>query len=45
VEETLLIWIKDRKFEIGDILHYHKIIVDLSETDRLMKGIDKLGFE
>ncbi|MCB0539721.1 MAG: DNA methyltransferase, partial [Bacteroidetes bacterium] len=33
---------KDRKLEFDDILHYQKIIVALSETDRLMKEIDKI---
>lgn len=33
---------KDRKLEFDDILHYQKIIVALSETDRLMKAIDKI---
>ncbi|MFN8436155.1 MAG: type ISP restriction/modification enzyme [Cytophagales bacterium] len=31
---------KDRKLEFDDILHYQKIIVALTETDRLMKEID-----
>jgi predicted helicase len=38
-------WLKDRKsrqLEIEDISHYQKIIVALSETDRLMKEIDKI---
>lgn len=38
-------WLKDRKdckLEFEDILHYQKIIVALSETDRLMKEIDKV---
>ncbi len=38
-------WLKDRKertLEFDDILHYQKIIVALTETDRLMKEIDKL---
>ena len=38
-------WLKDRKerkLEFEDILHYQKIIVALSETDRLMKVIDKI---
>ena len=35
---------KDRKLEFDDILHYQKIIVALSETDRLMKEIDKIDF-
>lgn len=33
---------KDRKLEFDDILHYQKIIVALSETNRLMKEIDKI---
>jgi predicted helicase len=36
---------KDRKLEFDDILHYQKIIVALSETDRLMKEIDKIEIE
>jgi predicted helicase len=36
---------KDRKLEFEDILHYQKIIVALSETDRLMKEIDKIKIE
>jgi predicted helicase len=38
-------WLKDRKertLEFDEILHYQKIIVALSETDRLMKEIDKI---
>ena len=38
-------WLKDRKertLEFDDILHYQKIIVALSETDRLMKEIEKI---
>jgi predicted helicase/very-short-patch-repair endonuclease len=41
-------WLKDRKerkLEFEDILHYQKIIVALSETDRLMKEIDKVAGE
>ncbi|CAM1346827.1 type ISP restriction/modification enzyme [Tenacibaculum insulae] len=41
-------WLKDRKdrvLEFEDILHYQKIIVALSETDRLMKEIDKIEIE
>ena len=41
-------WLKDRKertLEFDDILHYQKIIVALSETDRLMKEIDKIAIE
>jgi len=40
-------WLKDRKgreLQIEDILHYQKIIVALSETDRLMKEIDRIDF-
>ncbi|GGE31650.1 type ISP restriction/modification enzyme [Psychroflexus planctonicus] len=40
-------WLKDRKgrqLEFDDILHYQKIIIALSETDRLMKEIDKIDF-
>ncbi|MDT0293415.1 type ISP restriction/modification enzyme [Mesonia ostreae] len=36
-------WLKDRKgreLKFEDILHYQKIIVALTETDRLMKKID-----
>ena len=36
---------KDRKLEFDDILHYQKIIVALSETDRLMKEIDAIEIE
>jgi len=36
---------KDRKLEFDDILHYQKIIVALSETDRLMKEIDGINIE
>ena len=38
-------WLKDRKnrkLAFDDILHYQKIIVALTETDRLMKAIDKI---
>ncbi|MDP8218681.1 MAG: type ISP restriction/modification enzyme, partial [Candidatus Theseobacter exili] len=41
-------WLKDRKkrtLEFDDILHYQKIIVALSETDRLMNEIDKIEIE
>jgi predicted helicase len=40
-------WLKDRKGRIltfEDILHYQKIIVALSETERLMNKIDDLEF-
>ncbi|MFD2163021.1 type ISP restriction/modification enzyme [Paradesertivirga mongoliensis] len=38
-------WLKDRKgreLDFEDILHYQKIIVTLTETDRLMKEIDEI---
>jgi hypothetical protein len=38
-------WTKDKKeriLEFGDILHYQKIIFALTETDVLIKGIDKI---
>ena len=38
-------WLKDRKereLTYEDILHYQKIIVALSETDRIMKEVDKI---
>jgi predicted helicase len=38
-------WLKDRKersLEFEDILHYQKIIVALTETNRLMKEIDRI---
>jgi predicted helicase len=41
-------WLKDRKertLDFEDILHYQKIIVALSETDRLMKEIDNIELE
>ncbi|MBU8891592.1 MAG: N-6 DNA methylase [Bacteroidales bacterium] len=41
-------WLKDRKerqLSFEDILHYQKIIVALSETDRIMKEIDKIEIE
>ncbi len=41
-------WLKDRQertLEFDDILHYQKIIVALSETDSLMKEIDKIEIE
>jgi predicted helicase len=40
-------WLKDRKdreLSYEDILHYQKIIVALSETDRIMKEINKISF-
>lgn len=41
-------WLKDRKervLDFEDILHYQKIIVALTETDRLMKEIDQVEIE
>jgi very-short-patch-repair endonuclease len=41
-------WLKDRKdreLQIDDIRHYLKIIVALTETDRLMKEVDKIELE
>jgi predicted helicase len=41
-------WLKDRKgrtLEFDDILHYQKIIVALTETDRIMKVIDGIEIE
>lgn len=38
-------WLKDRQgrtLSFEDILHYQKIIVALTETDRIMKEIDKI---
>ncbi|MEX2513325.1 MAG: hypothetical protein WD398_10510 [Cyclobacteriaceae bacterium] len=35
---------KGRNLEFDDILHYQKIIVALTETDRLMKEIDRTWF-
>ena len=39
-------WLKDRKdreLSYEDILHYQKIVVALSETDRIMKDIDVIN--
>lgn len=41
-------WLKDRKertLVFDDIQHYQKIIVALTETDRIMKEIDKIEIE
>jgi predicted helicase len=41
-------WLKDRKdreLQVDDIRHYLKIIVALTETDRLMKEVDKIEIE
>jgi hypothetical protein len=35
----------DLTLQFDDILHYQKIIVALTETDRLMKEIDKIEIE
>lgn len=38
-------WLKDRKgrtLSFEDIMHYQKIIVALTETERIMKEIDKI---
>ena len=40
-------WLKDRRdreLDCEDIFHYNKIIVALTETDRIMKEIDKINF-
>lgn len=39
-------WLKDRKgreLSFEDILHYQKMIVALTETERLMKAVDEVG--
>ena len=41
-------WLKDRKgrtLAFDDIMHYQKIIVALTETDRIMKEIDRINIE
>ncbi len=41
-------WLKDRKsrtLDYDDILHYQKIIVALTETDKIMKEIDEIEIE
>lgn len=41
-------WLKDRKerqLTVEDVRHYQKIIVALTETDRLMKAIDKIKID
>ncbi|MEI7850395.1 MAG: type ISP restriction/modification enzyme [Kiritimatiellales bacterium] len=41
-------WLKDRNgstLSFDDILHYQKVIVALTETNRLMKQIDQIGME
>ncbi len=36
---------QDRTLEFEDILHYQKIIVALTETNRIMREIDKIEIE
>ena len=41
-------WLKDRKgreLSFDDILHYQRMIVALTATDRIMREIDAVGFE
>ncbi|MFZ1702364.1 MAG: type ISP restriction/modification enzyme, partial [Pyrinomonadaceae bacterium] len=41
-------WLKDRKgreLSFEDIQHYQKIIVALTETDRIMKEIDAISLD
>jgi predicted helicase len=41
-------WLKDRKgrtLALDDVFHYQKMIVALSETDRIMKKIDNIEIE
>ena len=41
-------WLKDRagrKLKFDDVLHYQKIIVALTETNRIMQEIDKIEIE
>lgn len=41
-------WLKDRKgrkLSFDDIQHYQKIIVALTETDRIMDEIDKISID
>ena len=41
-------WLNDRtgkELNVSDILHYQKIIVALSETNRIMNAIDKIGID
>ncbi len=40
-------WLKDRKgrtLSVDDIMHYQRIIVALTNTDRIMKEIDEIDF-
>ena len=40
-------WLKDRKgreLSVDDIMHYQRIIVALTETERIMKDIDEIKF-
>ena len=36
---------KDRELSVNDIKHYQRIIFALTETDRIMKEIDKIEIE
>lgn len=36
---------ESRSFEFQDILHYQKIIVALTETDRVMRRINEIDIE
>jgi len=36
---------KGRALSFEDIMHYQKIIVALSETDRIMREIDKIALD
>ena len=47
-DQTFKRWLNDQKYyelKFEDILHYQKIIVALTKTDRLMKEIDKVEIE
>ena len=35
-------WLKDCALYFDDILHHQKMIISLSEIDRIMKEIDKI---
>lgn len=40
-------WLKDRKgrtLDYNDVFHYQKVIVALTETDRIMREIDKINW-
>jgi hypothetical protein len=42
MEAELWSWIKDQTLSNTDIEHYQKIIVALTETERIMQEIDKI---